>query len=445
MKNAVISCLLLCTACVIDREIGGLDPGRLGGPSPQATTPPPLLPPPLRSNEPCCALGARLAVDLGEEKHQALSASAAWDGARWAVTWGDFTYGQNSLVDDLPAWHQTAVRFIEDGAAGASFRVRQLGSEPSGIAHHPSPREGDRYLIAFNRLWVSPLDREVDHTTRIVAVNASGVEQAAGVVQHASRGVSLAHSPALRALAVGALDRGRDSYASGGVILLDQETLQPIREGIPLGQALGWYGKTVTALALEDKVVTVVLAADGVHVRTFVGRGLDEPHPEVVIPVGNQVDPRLSSLPVDAMAAAVVRDRVLVAALNRETLRTWTYRPAMGAVTAGPLIVDVTSNGHSLAMAGESVGGTAGICYGVEARYAGQPGGLRFVGVGPDGEPRGKPVELVPIGEMMLSCGVAAGKQDEYLVTLDSNIDPQTGHSLFAQTVRVQRATAPIE
>ncbi len=443
MKNAVVSCLVLCTACVIDREIGGLDPGRLGQPSPQATAQ--LLPPPPRTNDPCCALGSRLAVDLGEENHQSLSASAVWDGARWALTWKDFTYGQNSQIDDLAIWHQTMVRFVENDTAGAFFWLPHLDTKPSAIAHHRSPRDGDRYLIAFNRNWALPLNREADHTTRIVAVNASGVEQAAGVVQHAARGVSLAHSPALRAWAVGAVDQGSDVYGSGGVILLDQESLQPVREGIPLGQALGWYGKTVTALALEDKVVTVVLAADGVHVRTFLGRGLDEPHPEVVIAVGNQVDPFLTSSPVHAMAATVVRDHVLVAALNRETLRTWTYRPDMGAVTAGPLIVDVTSNGHSLAMAGESVGGTAGICYGVEARYAGQPGGLRFAAVGPDGEPRGKPVELVPIGEQMLSCGVAAGKQDEYLVTLDSNISEQTGHSLFAQPVRVQRATAPLE
>jgi hypothetical protein len=54
-------------------------------------------------------------------------------------------------------------------------------------------------------------------------------------------------------------------------------------------------------------------------------------------------------------------------------------------------------------------------------------------------------VELFPVSEKYPTCGVAVGAQDEYLVTLVADLVATTAHTLFAQTIRVQRATPPIE
>src|SRR5687767_2748575 len=100
MKNAVIACLVLCSGCIIDREIGGLDPGRLGGARPPAGPPPPaMIPPPPRSSDPCCSVGPRVALDAGEMNRQGYGGYGVWDGERWAVAWQQNQQGPASRIE----------------------------------------------------------------------------------------------------------------------------------------------------------------------------------------------------------------------------------------------------------------------------------------------------------------------------------------------------------
>jgi hypothetical protein len=402
-----------------------------------------MIAPPPRSNGPCCTVGTHLALNPEDNGRSGMPPHAVWDGARWAVAWTDFQGRQASSLEELDLQQQTVIRFIDDGALGALLRLHR-GETTWGIAHTRTPQNSDRYLVASNR-WGSAVDlfnrRMKDHTMRIVALDSGGAQTAAGVIDAASSGVSMVRSSALRAWAVASYDLGENIYGSAHLRLLGDD-LKPVGDPVNLGQSM-WNVPTVHSL--EDHVVTVVTAADGVHVRTFVGRNLSEPHPEVVIEVGNLIDPIVGQNPVSHVAAALIRDHVVVAAVNREALRTWTYRPATGSLTAGPNVVAMTISEHSLALAGEDNGGSVGICYAADARYPGQPGGLKFVAVGPDGEPRGQPVDLVPIAPEFPSCNVAAGGLDEYLVTLGGQLAGRDPHVLFATSVRVQRATPPLD
>ncbi len=401
-----------------------------------------MIAPPPRSNGPCCTVGTHLALNPEDNGRSGMPPHAVWDGGRWAVAWTDHPGGQTSSWVELDLQQQTVIRFVEDGALGALLRLHR-GETTWRIAHTRTREDSDRYLVASNR-WGSAaalFSRQKDHTMRLVAVDSGGAQTAAGVIDAASSGVSMVRSSALRAWAVASHDLGQDIYGSAHLRLLGDD-LKPVGDPVNLGQSL-WNVPTVHSL--ENQVVTVVTAADGVHVRTFVGRSLAEPHPEVVIEVGNLIDPIVGQTPVNHVAAALVRDQVVVAAVNREALRTWTYRPATGSVTAGPHVVATTISEGSLALAGENNGGSAGICYAVDARYPGQPGGLKFVAVGPDGEPRGQPVDLVPTAPEFPSCNVAAGGLDDYLVTLGAQLAGRSPHVLFATSVRVQRATPPLD
>ena len=159
--------------------------------------------------------------------------------------------------------------------------------------------------------------------------------------------------------------------------------------------------------------------------RTFVGRALAEPHPEVIIEVGTTTNlraplgrdgrPYNAVTPVVDVTATVVWDRVIIAAMNRLTIRTWVYEPATGALLGGPNVVGSSTQLGAVNMGGDMLGGTAGICFSVGDQA--NPDGLQLAVVGPDGKPRGLPVPLASGLTNVAACDVAAGGPDEYLVT----------------------------
>ena len=269
---------------------------------------------------------------------------AVWDGGRWAVAWTDHPGGQTSSWVELDLQQQTVIRFVEDGALGALLRLHR-GETTWRIAHTRTREDGDRYLVASNR-WGSAaalFSRQKDHTMRLVAVDSGGAQTAAGVIDAASSGVSMVRSSALRAWAIASHDLGQDIYGSAHLRLLGDD-LKPVGDPVNLEKSL-WNVPTVHSL--ENQVVTVVTAADGVHVRTFVGRSLAEPHPEVVIEVGNLIDPVVGADPGEPRGCGTGPGSGGGGGGEPEALRTWTYRPATGSVTAGPHVVATTISEES--------------------------------------------------------------------------------------------------
>jgi hypothetical protein len=427
--------LSLCAGCLIDREIGaGLDPRNRApaGTAPGQTAPMQVEPPPA-SRGSCCTLGPQMALD--DPESQASPPSIAWDGASWAVAFSNFLdHNRESPV----------IRLVQGDLPGMRFDVAWPITRPTAIGYHDGV-----YALALVSTDQSRWPED-DRRGWAVAVDAQGMERASGTLEPMDGGAAVVRAIALGAWAFVVYD-DRDGGRSGNarLVLLDEQ-MAPLAQQV-LGIAIYGDYLPVTVLSLEDKVITVVPTAGGVQVRTFVGRALAEPHPGLVVQAGTTTGPSVprgrDGLPLDSpvgpvasIAAAVVRDRVVIAAMDRQTVRTWSYQPASGGLLAGPTVVG-SSTDNRLGIGGDSGGGSAGICFSV-GHGPGDASGFQFALVGPDGSPRGLPVTIASGLRYAASCDVAAGVADEYLVALwNAGKDlGETRPSILATRVQVQRA-----
>ena len=112
--------------------------------------------------------------------------------------------------------------------------------------------------------------------------------------------------------------------------------------------------------------------------------------------------------PVGSVSAAVVWERVIIAATDHETIRTWVYDPETGTVPGGPFFVSSGQHHGRLKMRG-GAGSTAGLCYSVGDR-PGNPDGLKFALVAADGKPRGVPVDVAIGLDHVAACDVGRGE-----------------------------------
>jgi hypothetical protein len=208
-------------------------------------------------------------------------------------------------------------------------------------------------------------------------------------------------------------------------------------------------------LAFEDKIITMVPGADGLNIRSFVGRALAEPEPGMVLDVGTTTDPRVligrdgtpDHDPVSAVssfAATLVRGSVVIATMNRRSVKTWSYDAASATIVSGPQVIGPTRFHEGLGIGGDDQGGSAGICFAAgDAPYDSDL--LQFALVAPDGTPRGEPITIAQRLRYAAACDVASGHADEHLVALwnAGNISPPSG--MLAARVHVPRADRIIE
>jgi hypothetical protein len=445
MKTTVAAGLFLCAACMIDREIGSrIDPRPLGS-APGPATPPPvrLAPPPLKTG-PCCT--ALPQVGLDDPHNQAGAPKIAWDGAGWAVTWRD---GRMVTGQDFDR-NRPVLRMMAGDTPGASLVIDpgQPDTTPTAIAHRALSDGSARYLLALEpSVWLRWPDQ--DPHTRLLLVDAAGTKQALRDIEPSGRGGAVAWAAGLAAWAFVSFPEEAEDEPPSRLFLLDETTLAPIGASIALGVALPDGSFPISVLSLNDRVISVVPSDDGVHIRTFVGRTLAEPNPELILDADSVIDsdppepglPRDPDAPVDltaSVAAALVGDRVVIAAMDGVKVHTWSYDPATGKLVAGPNVVGTSRHVGRLSMGGDSLGSTAGLCFSV-GDGPGDPDGLQFALVGPDGVPRGEPITLAQGLRYVATCDVAAGGPDEYLVALWNAAGRTQRHSILARRVRVQR------
>ena len=360
--------LSLCLACVVNRDIGAaFDDGDLTNPAANGLPSPTRFPPPPPCNDPCCLVSQQMALDASEVGVQASPPSVVrQDGGQWAVTWREWQWQDTPF--DCPV-----IRFVEGDTPGATLRLAPATPTtiPLAMDHYLpgiAPDAGHFALVLQQTLW--PRRASPDPNSYAVLVDHQGVSVAQAVIPAASQGASIVRAEGLRALAIVARDNSMGvAHAQTRLLLLD-DNLAPVGKTVDLGPSLpdGWQSASV--LSLDGKLVTLVVTPDGVHVRTFVGRALAEPHPEVIIEVGTTTNlraplgrdgrPYNAVTPVVDVTATVVWDRVIIAAMNRLTIRTWVYEPATGTLLGGPNVVGSSTQLGAVNMGGDMLGGSRG-------------------------------------------------------------------------------------
>jgi hypothetical protein len=450
LVTAVIA-LSSCLGCVVERDIGSaaIVPGTENG----GLIPPMRLGPPPFSNNPCCLVRDPMALDDASSDVQGGPPSVvAMDGSPgWGVVWQDMKQQRTMIriVDNTPgslASFAPTVPGLITGVARYSI--------PGFVLTPPVPSTY-RFAIAMK----APGQRgspNRDSQMRLVALDDFGALQAETAIAGGSEGgvfASLGNWLAMIALdhSQGPTDLARLFVLEGDLTPLDSfpNTADPFSP-VDLGPSLPDVAFAPSILRSLYQLVTVVTAPDGVHVRAFggPGRGLvDEPHPEVIVDVGR----------VGSVSAAVIYERVIIAAMDHETIRTWVYDPETGTVLGGPFTVSSGPHQGRLKMRGGSGSPTAGLCYSVGDR-PGSPDSLRFALIAEDGKPRGVPVDVASGLDHVADCDVgprafetipddqnpniSAGFLEKYLVTYWNAAKQTAGPSMFANQIIVQRGNS---
>jgi hypothetical protein len=438
--------LSLSLGCVVDREIGSLDVGDVTTPG-EGLPSPTRLPAPPPSNDPCCVVREQMALDSSEINVQASPPSVVRvNGSGWAVSWQEW---QERM------FYRPVIRRVAGDTPGPTLRLAPGAPDlmPTDLDHYPVGigADGNRFALA-SQTW--SLTRARDPEGHVILVDDQGVVRAETTIPGASAGGVLVRASHLRALAMIALDEVEGPTDQARLLLLD-DALRPLGPSVDLGPSLPDDSQAGNVLALTDKLVTVIAAPDGVHVRSFAGRALRELHPEVVIDVGTATDPHAplgrnglpynAVTPVSSVTATVVHDLVIIAAMNRLTVRTWVYQPATGSLLGGPTVVATSTHVGRLNVGGDTAGGTAALCYSVGGDGSRNPDGLQVAIVGPDGKPRGLPVTVASGLSYVATCDVAAGGVDEYLVTYWNAAKEEPRPSILANRLLVQRGPVIIE
>jgi hypothetical protein len=374
--------------------------------------------PPAASPNACCDVGALQGLD--DPDSQASPPSVAWNGERWTVTWADF--------DGHAPWsaRTPTVRAVDGNGDPAGDRLTLSGPAAQPMAGIPTAVGwgGDRFALVA----ATPAGfRTPALDALVLLVDEQGALREFRAIDRAGGG------GALTRLATGWAvltydDPDGGTSGSSRLVVLD-DGLRPAGREIDLGRSLYADFQSVAVIAVGDRLVTVQATDGGIRVRTFVGRALEEPAGLAsVIPAGSSENPSVprdrtgapigaAIAPIATVGAGRLRDRVIIAATDRASVRTWAFDPFSGAVS-GPNTVGTSTAYRSPAVSGDDVGGTAGICFtdGPDSRR--DADSLRFSLVGPDGQPRGEPITIATGLRYVASCAVSAGAPDEYLVAL---------------------------
>ena len=439
LVTAVIA-LSSCLGCVVERDIGSaaIVPGADNG----GLIPPMRLGPPPFSNNPCCLVRDPMALDDASPDVQGGPPSVvAMDDGRlaWAVIWQEVR--QQRVMIRIVGNTPGSLLSFAPAVPGLITGVERYAIE--GFVLSPPVPTTYRFAIAMKALGQRDSPNRDSHV-RLAALDDLGALQAETAIAGGSEGGVFGNLSG--SLAMIALDHSQGGPADQARLFLLNDDLTPQGNPVDLGPSLPDDVFAPSVLRSLYQLVTVVAAPDGVHVRTFggLGRGpLDEPHPEVIVDVGR----------VGSVSAAVIYERVIIAAMDHETIRTWVYDPETGTVLGGPFTVSSGQHQGRLKMRGR--GPTAGLCYAVGDR-PGSPDGLRFALVAEDGKPRGVPVDVASGLDHVAACdlvfggtdsildeqNIAVGFQEKYLVTYWNAAKQTAGPSMFANQIIVQRGNS---
>jgi hypothetical protein len=403
--------------------------------------------PPTAASNPCCDVGALQGID--NPNSQASAPRIAWNGPGWTVTWADF--------DGVAPWEvrTPTLRLVDGRGYPAGDLIALSGPASRPMAGLPTAVGWDRDRFALVAATPSGF-RTPALDALVLLVDEQGSLRSFRAIERASDGGALTRFAAASGWAVLTYD-DLDGGASGAsrLLLLDDD-LRPVGREIDLGRTVHADFRSFELVAVGDRLVTVQATLSGIRVRTFVGRALEEPPGlGLVIQAGSSEDPSaprdrsgapigMAVSPIAAMGAGRLRDRVIVAATDRERVRTWVFDPFSGQLSGGNAVGSSTAY-RAPVVSGEDVGGTAGICFtdGPDSRH--DADSLRFSLVGPDGESRGEPVTIASGLRYVASCAVSAGGPDEYLVALwnaAKSLD-EVRPSILVARVQVRREPPP--
>jgi len=426
LMTAVIA-LSSCLGCFVERDIGGAAavPGAANG----SQIPPTRYPPPPFSNDPCCLVRQQMVLDSVDPEVPASPPSVVWrDRGPWVVTWQD-----SKQRRPVYGWV---------GDQSGTLRSLDLATPdliPTDITHFL-----DRLAVALKASGRSTSPRR-DPNVRVAVLDDLGALRGEASIPGGSEGGALVRWPAVHSLALLAVDHSQEGPLDRARLWLLDDDLTPLGDPVDLGPSLPDDSFGPSVLEVYPHLVTVIAAPDGVHLRSFAGPR-HEPNAEVIIDVGTTTDPDapLGRSPVGSVSAAVVWDKVIIAAMDRQTIRTWVYQPATGSVLGGPFTVGSSKHYGRLNMGGGEAGPTAGLCYSV-GDGPGDPDGLQFALVAADGRPRGVPVTVATGLDHVAACDVAAGGTDRYLVTYWNAAKATARPFILANQIIVQRGTASVE
>ncbi len=152
----------------------------------------------------------------------------------------------------------------------------------------------------------------------------------------------------------------------------------------PLERSVYADWSSVGVVSLGSRVVAVQATDHGIALRSWAEAALSE-GPSAVFDAGTVVvDGERHA--ASALSATGLRDHVIVAYRAASTLRTLVFDPFSPGGNVSPHDIAPSTFDHSLAIAGDDKGGTAGVCTRSRLNPGSNPSELAFALVGEDGE-----------------------------------------------------------
>jgi hypothetical protein len=445
---ALLPCVWLGCAPDSPPEPGGgrRNPSGVGVVPAQRPSASPWMDPPGVSTEPCCDVGALLGADSLDS--QASHPAAVWNGAGWALAWGDFN-GHQPSRGEIPM-----LRLLDENAQPMPGPIAVQGPTERPHAGVPTAIGWDQGRYALLAATPSNYQREA-LAAQLLLVDERGTLLKSASIERASDGGALTRFSAASAWALATYDDLDGGRSGASRLVLFNDELERIGKAVDLGRTLYADWRTIEVVPLESRLVVAQATDAGIALRTFAGPNLDEGPPVAPVPTGSwfeeaptsRTDTMLKERTVAAIGAGRLRDTVVLAAMNHAQVRTWVFDPIRNAVLAGPTTVGSSTGYRTPGVAGDDVGGTAGICYPDGGGPRRDADTLKFALVGPDGAARGEPVVIASGLRYVAACTVAAGGHDEYVVALwnaAKGLDEQRPSISYAH-VRVRREIATSE
>ena len=395
------------------------------------------LDPPAPSGDPCCVVGD--VVGLDDPTHQASVPVVAWASDSWGVAWAD------SSAPGLPGEPDHALFVRLDGDARPLMPRRTITGVgyPTALVYAPG-----RFAVGLHRTGWPP-----SYDTYLGVLDRNGglvdVTAVPEIVSAVAR-FPLAHAW------VAATRDGRAGAETAPVRLRAyDDALDATGDALELGSNRADH--TIGLASLKSRVVALRATDEGV-MQTTVGSATLEPVSEgLVLRAGTYLDERGGPHVGAMLAAAALRNTVVVVAMDRTDVWSAVFDPFVGAVTAGPTRVATSPSYGPFGAGADDVGDPVGACYsdgagpyggyvnvmgeGRRAIRTGPPAPDRivFALLGPDGTLIGEPVTVASDLHYVAACAVASAGLDHYVVVFWNADWDGPRHSILAARVDVRR------
>jgi hypothetical protein len=361
----------------------------------------------------CCEVGE--VVGLDDVTRQGSPPRVAWDGTEWGVTWAD----QASPSPESAGPPRTLFRRLDADARPTigAVTVDEVGAAPTAMAYG-----NHRFGV------VSVTGRFRHRPGRLFVIDRAGLIRDERAFPDRLGGVAIARHPAVHGWATVANgdDPEGDGTARAHLLVFDEALAELARRELEWVRTDG----ASSAIVASKSVLVVASGQPSAVIRTYTGASIEEVDATDVGPLGTE------------LAGAAFRDTAVFAARDygRGPLRTIVWDPFERRVVSPPQIVAPTRSGQGLGIAGDSVGGTLGICYPTGGGEGFRdPDALTFMLVGGDGAPIGAPVVIASGFRYVASCAVASAGLDMYVVAWWNAAPEEPRHSILAARVSVRR------